>query len=484
MKECGFQFQNTYINLPQKFYSRAKPVFVSAPEMVILNTDLVQSMGLDFSSLNEHEQAALFAGNTLPEGADSIAQAYAGHQFGHFTVLGDGRAHVLGEHITPDAKRLDIQFKGSGRTPYSRRSDGRAALGPMLREYIISEAMHALGVPTTRSLAVVTTGETLLREAQVQGAILTRVADSHIRVGTFEFAAAQQDQSLVEALLEYTINRHFPSLKEVDHKAISFLQSVMERQAVLIVHWMRIGFIHGVMNTDNMALSGETIDYGPCAFMDAFDPHTVFSSIDHMGRYNYGNQPLIAQWNIARLAETLLPLIDPDMDKAVTIAEETVNSFSALYQKKWLAMMRAKIGLFEGQEGDEKLISDLLDWMQKHHADYTNSFRDISQDTKPSGKIYETKIFEGWYARWQARLKQNKKPFKSSLCLMNSMNPFVVPRNHKVEEVLAAVAAGDLKPFHNLLSALKDPYKTHEYLKHYQSPPDPSERVYQTFCGT
>jgi len=392
MKDCGFQFQTTYTDLPDGFYTRLDPAPAPTPEMVILNDGLAASLGLDFSALTDQEKAALFAGNTLPEGAEPFAQAYAGHQFGHFTILGDGRAHVWGEHMTPDGQRLDIQFKGSGRTPYSRRGDGRAALGPMLREYIISEAMHALGIPTTRSLAVVTTGEDVLRETMLPGAILTRVAASHIRVGSLEFAAAQGDKDTVVALLNYTINRHDPDLKDAENKALAMLERVMERQSDLIVHWMRVGFIHGVMNTDNMTISGETIDYGPCAFMDAYDPNTVFSSIDQMGRYAYANQPVIAQWNIARLAEALLPLIDADIDRAVQKAEEAVNRFPALYKTKWLAMMRAKLGLFGAQDGDEKLISDLLDWMQHHHADWTNTFRDLSIGKKPAEQLYDTQI--------------------------------------------------------------------------------------------
>lgn len=488
MKDCGFHFQNTYTTLPEGFYTRLAPIAVPAPDMVILNEYLAASLGLDFSALTNQEKAALFAGNELPKGAEPFAQAYAGHQFGHFTMLGDGRAHIWGEHITPDGQQVDIQFKGSGRTPYSRRGDGRAALGPMLREYIISEAMYALGIPTTRSLAVVTTGEDVLRETMLPGAILTRVAASHIRVGTFEFAAAQGDKDMVEKLLDYTINRHDPELKDAENKALALLERVMERQADLMVHWMRVGFIHGVMNTDNMVLSGETIDYGPCAFMDSYDPNTVFSSIDHMGRYAYANQPVSAQWNIARLAEALLPLIDADMDKAVQKAEEAVNRFSGLYQNKWLAMMRAKLGLFGAQDGDEKLISDLLGWMQHNHADYTNAFYDLGRSLttgdKPTEKPYDTKAFTAWYESWQARLQKNPKPLKSSLCLMKNTNPALIPRNHKVEEALEAATAGNLKPFHDLLAALKDPYKDSDKLGPYRSPPAASERVYQTFCGT
>ncbi|MDY0212542.1 MAG: YdiU family protein [Desulfuromonadaceae bacterium] len=484
MKDCGFNFDNSYTKLPETFYTRIAPVRVQAPEMVIFNHELANAMGLDCSELTSGDMAALFAGNKLPEGAEPLAQAYAGHQFGHFTMLGDGRAVVWGEHITPDGNRLDIQFKGSGRTPYSRSGDGRAALGPMLREYIISEAMYHLGIPTTRGLAVIKTGEPVMREDPLPGAILTRVSSSHIRVGTFEFAAAKGDQHLVQALLNYTIERHYPDLIDSDTKAIALLNAVMEKQADLIVHWMRTGFIHGVMNTDNVTLSGETIDYGPCAFMDAYDPNTVFSSIDHMGRYAYANQSKITQWNIARLAEALLPLIHADMNKAVKIAEEEINTFAAIYQDKWLTMMRAKLGLFDALKSDARLIADLLGWMQTNHADFTNTFRDLSQAHKPASKIYAQKSFTAWYERWKARLQQNTQPLESSLCLMKSNNPAVIPRNHKVEEALAAAYMDDLKPFHALLNVLKEPYKNSDIPQAYQAPPLPSERVYQTFCGT
>lgn len=484
MKKCGFQFENSYLSLPGRFYTKLVPLPACAPEMIILNEDLATSIGLDFLNLSKKEQATLFAGNKMPPGSEPFAQAYAGYQFGHFAMLGDGRAHIWGEHITPGDKRVDIQFKGSGRTPYSRRGDGRAALGPMLREYIMSEAMHALGIPTTRSLAVVATGEDVMRETPLPGAILTRVAASHIRVGTFDFAAVQEDKALIETLLDYTISRHDPDLKEADNKALAFLRAVMNRQSDLIVHWMRVGFIHGVMNTDNMALSGETIDYGPCAFMDAYDSNTVFSSIDHMGRYAYANQPVIAQWNIARLAEALLPLINEDSDKAIQIAKKEIGKFPSIYQAKWLNMMRAKLGLFGTKTGDNELISDLLDWMQRNHADYTNTFLDLSQKNKPAGTLYETKIFTNWYERWQARLKQNTKPLKYSLSLMKSVNPAIIPRNHNVERALETATSGDLKPLHDLLSVLKEPYKNQDFLRDFQSPPSQSERIYQTFCGT
>ena len=484
MAGSGFNFDNTYIHLPKAFYTELSPVPVRKPEMVIFNAPLATDMGLDFSGISTDVKAALFSGNIMPEGSEPLAQAYAGHQFGHFTMLGDGRAIVWGEHITPSGQRLDIQFKGSGPTPYSRGADGRAVLGPMLREYIISEAMHALNIPTTRSLAVVTNGEKVYRETGLPGAILTRIASSHIRVGTFEYAALQQDKGIIQSLVNYTIDRHYPWIKEEHNKTLSLLKAVIEKQADLITHWMRVGFIHGVMNTDNMTLSGETIDYGPCAFMDAYDPGTVFSSIDHMGRYAYANQPDIAQWNLARLAETMLPLLDDEIEKAADTIEEVVNGFGALYKDKWLSMMRAKLGLFGARAEDESLITDLLDWMQRAGADYTNTFRHLTEEKPPQGKPYNDKTFKEWYTRWQAQLAKNTKPLKSSLSLMRANNPAVIPRNHKVEQVLDAATNGDLKPLKDLLTALQEPYKNRSDLKPYQSPPKPEERVYQTFCGT
>ena len=484
MAGSGFNFDNTYIHLPKAFYTELSPVPVRKPEMVIFNAPLSTDMGLDFSGISTDVKAALFSGNIMPEGSEPLAQAYAGHQFGHFTMLGDGRAIVWGEHITPSGQRLDIQFKGSGPTPYSRGADGRAVLGPMLREYIISEAMHALNIPTTRSLAVVTNGEKVYRETGLQGAILTRIASSHIRVGTFEYAALQQDKGIIQSLVNYTIDRHYPWIKEEQNKTLSLLKAIIEKQADLITHWMRVGFIHGVMNTDNMTLSGETIDYGPCAFMDAYDPRTVFSSIDHMGRYAYANQPDIAQWNLARLAETMLPLLDDEIEKAADTTEEAVNGFGALYKDKWLSMMRAKLGLFGARAEDESLITDLLDWMQRAGADYTNTFRHLTEEKPPQGKPYNDKTFKEWYTRWQAQLAKNTKPLKSSLSLMRANNPAVIPRNQKVEQVLGAATNGDLKPLKDLLTALQEPYKNRSDLKPYQSPPKQDERVYQTFCGT
>lgn len=483
MKKCNFNFQNTYSTLGQEFYTHLHPALVPMPEMVVLNEALAEFLDLDFSGITSQQKAALFSGNSLPEGAEPLSQAYAGHQFGHLAMLGDGRAHLLGEHVTR-AQKYDIQLKGSGRTPYSRSGDGKAALGPMLREYIISEAMHSLGIPTTRSLAVVSSGEQVFRESPLPGAILTRVAASHIRVGTFQYAAIQKDINLLQRLLDFTIKRHEPQLNNTENKALALLETVAERQADLIVHWMRVGFIHGVMNTDNMTLSGETIDYGPCAFMDAYHPDTVFSSIDQMGRYAYGNQPKIAQWNIARLAEALLPLIDTNPDKSVKLAEKIVLNFMNIYETKWLDMMRAKLGLSGWHKDDEKLISDFLNWMDKNQADYTNTFRDLGMAVFSEKNYYKNKEFKSWKVRWIARQQKNKTNNEAVLRLMKNTNPAVIPRNHNVEKVLKRSEEGNFKYLFKLLEILKDPYKEGPHLSEYQGLPEPDERVYQTFCGT
>jgi serine/tyrosine/threonine adenylyltransferase len=482
MTESGFHLESTYAELPAVFFSKLSPTPVSQPELVIFNEKLADEIGLDLSGMSEEERTKLLSGNLVPEGIEPLAQAYAGHQFGNFTMLGDGRAIVLGEHITPSGQRLDLQFKGSGRTPYSRGGDGRAALGAMLREYVISEGMHALGVPTTRSLAVVATGETVYRENELPGAILTRIAGSHIRVGTFEYASLHEDNAITQALLDYLIDRHFPTIKEKENKPLALLEAVIEQQAELITHWMRVGFIHGVMNTDNMALSGETIDYGPCAFMDVFAPDTVFSSIDHKGRYAYANQPFIAQWNLARLAESLLPLMHAEREDAIGMAEDSLNSFEQVYKAKWLSMMGTKLGLAEAKKEDESLVTDLLDWMNENGADYTNTFRGLSQEELPDGEFYATENFQAWHTRWQARL--GAEDLDSSLALRKSVNPVVIPRNHKVEKTLQAGEEGDFEPFHKLLKALENPYEDGDHLTPYQSPPKPEEKVLQTFCGT
>lgn len=483
--KISFNFDNSYARLSDAFYTLAQPLPVSEPRVVIINHALAQELGMDLKHASDEALANLFSGSSLPEGAQSLAQAYAGHQFGHFTMLGDGRAHLIGEHITPDGKRLDIQLKGSGRTPYARRGDGRAALGPMLREYIISEAMQHLGIPTTRSLAVVTTGESVYRETILKGAVLTRVAASHLRVGTFEYVADQKNIESLKQLSDYTINRHYPELKASDTCYADLLKAVMQRQIALIVEWLRVGFIHGVMNTDNMAISGETIDYGPCAFMDHYDPNTVFSSIDRMGRYAYANQPQIAKWNITRFAEAILPLLHDDIEQAAIIGEEIMDSFNDMFQQEWLMMMRRKLGLFGEQENDAVLIGDLLVWMHKHEADYTNTFRALISKTIPIGTQYDTQEFQNWWQRWQTRLKENSKPLKSSLCLMRSSNPAVIPRNHKVEQALqAAEEYSDFSKLHTLLDALLEPYKDHAQCAEFQKPPESEERVLQTFCGT
>jgi serine/tyrosine/threonine adenylyltransferase len=482
MTESGFHLESTYAKLPGVFFSKLSPTPVSQPELVIFNEKLADEIGLDLSGMDGEERTKLLSGNLVPDGTEPFAQAYAGHQFGNFTMLGDGRAIVLGEHLTPSGQRLDLQFKGSGRTPYSRGGDGRAALGPMLREYVISEAMHALGIPTTRSLAVVATGETVYRENELPGAILTRIAGSHIRVGTFEYASLHEDKAITQALLDYLIDRHFPVIKEKENQALALLEAVIEQQADLITHWMRVGFIHGVMNTDNMALSGETIDYGPCAFMDVFAPDTVFSSIDHKGRYAYANQPVIAQWNLARLAESLLPLMHDEREDAIGMAEDSLNGFEQVYKSKWLSMMGTKLGLAEASEEDESLITDLLDWMHENATDYTNTFRDLSQEELPAEELYSNENFQTWHTRWQARL--GEEDLDSSLSLRKSVNPAVIPRNHKVEEALQAGEEGDFEPFHDLLKALENPYEDGDHLTPYQSPPKPEEKVLQTFCGT
>ena len=484
MTVFGFQLERTYSKLPGVFFSKLSPTPVSSPKILLFNQKLAEEIGLDLSVLSEEERTQLLSGNLVPKGIEPFAQAYAGHQFGNFTMLGDGRALMLGEHLTPSGQRLDLQFKGSGRTPYSRGGDGRAALGPMLREYLISEAMHALGIPTTRSLAVVATGESVYRESELPGAILTRTAGSHIRVGTFEFSSLHEDKAMTQALLNYLIDRHFPEIREEENKALSVLRAAIDQQIDLITHWMRVGFIHGVMNTDNMALSGETIDYGPCAFMDVFSPDTVFSSIDHRGRYAFANQPYVAQWNLARLAESLLPLIHDERQDAIAGAEESLNAFEPAYKDKWLAMMGTKLGLAEADKQDERLVTDLLDWMHSNGADYTNTFRDLGRQVLPENQLYQSETFETWHRRWQERLGGEGRSLDSSLSLMRSVNPVVIPRNHKVEEALQAGEEGNLNPFRNLLKALESPYEEADHLAPYQVPPKPSEKVHQTFCGT
>ena len=482
--KVGWQFDNTYARLPKIMISKLSPIPVKSPELVKINYQLAKELGLNFSSISNENLALTFSGNLLPEGSESISQAYAGHQFGNFTMLGDGRAHVIGEHVTKDNKRVDIQFKGSGPTPYSRNADGRAALGPMLREYIISESMHALNIPTTRSLAVVRTGEDVIRETSLLGAILTRVASSHIRVGTFQYLAMQGDVKNLKILVDYTIDRHYPNLKDNKNKALPLIEIVMKRQIELVVNWMRVGFVHGVMNTDNMAISGETIDYGPCAFIDTYNPKTVFSSIDHQGRYAFCNQPSIVNWNLLRFAETLLPLIDDKENKAVLIVNEVMNNFSKIYKDQWLEMMKKKLGIFNQDTSDELLINDLLLLMIKNKSDYTNTFYSLSKNFYNDEEIFKDLNFHQWHIRWTNRLKKNNKPLTNSYDIMLKTNPVVIPRNHKVEEALDFPNDGDLAPTNQLLEVLKNPYIDNSNISDYQSPPAPSEKIYKTFCGT
>ena len=472
------------MTLPSEFHSYVLPKKVVSPKLAIFNHDLSTELGINFSSLQPEEISNLLSGNIIPDGSSLIAQSYAGHQFGHFTILGDGRAILLGEHILGD-ERFDIQFKGSGPTPYSRSGDGLAAIGPMLREYLISEAMYHLNIPTCRSLAVVETGEDVIREQKYPGAILTRISRSHIRIGTFQFAVIQEDKSLVKKLFNYTIERHFPNLIESKNKALDFLYLIIDQQAELITNWMRVGFIHGVMNTDNVALSGETIDYGPCAFMDHYDPLTVFSSIDHQGRYSFANQPIIAQWNLARLAETILPLISDNNEKALKLAEEAINAFADLYQSKWLDMMRRKIGLITKKNEDKDLISELLDTMQKHKADFTNTFRFLSEDILSGDDIFKTEEFLIWYKKWKLRLKKESNTFENIKKIMDTNNPRVIPRNHLVEKALKSAEEGDLETFVDFSKIIKNPYSSSiDVPKKYLNPPNDNEKVLQTFCGT
>ena len=479
----GWKFDNSYSRLPETLYVRQNPVPVLNPQIAIFNHPLAASLGLNAKAFDDDGGVGIFSGNLIPEGATPISQAYAGHQFGHFTMLGDGRAVLLGEHMTPQNARFDIQLKGSGQTAFSRRGDGRATLGSMLREYIISEAMHALSIPTTRSLAVVTTGEQVLRETKLPGAILTRVASSHIRVGTFEFMAAQSGHVGTQKLADYTLHRHYPEIIPADY--LSLLNAIMERQAALIAQWQMIGFIHGVMNTDNMSISGETIDYGPCAFMDVYNPATVFSSIDYHGRYAYENQPDIAHWNLTRLAECLVPLLHENQDQAIAMAKKAIESFPSIFQRYWIAGMRAKIGLLTDEADDISLIETLLKWMAQHHADFTNTFRALTLDELPNEPLFHDPSFGDWHKRWQLRIELQAKPKETSRSLMRSRNPNIIPRNHRVAEALdAAVERSDFTVMARLLAALKNPYEDSPQHAFYQTPPTPNERVYKTFCGT
>jgi uncharacterized protein YdiU (UPF0061 family) len=478
----GWCFDNSYTHLPEMLFKRQNPVPVRAPRTVIINERLAELLGLNVTMLADEYGTAIFAGNLIPEAAEPIAQAYAGHQFGGFNMLGDGRAILLGEHLTPAGMRVDIQLKGSGKTPFSRSGDGRAALGPMLREYIIGEAMHALGIPSTRSLAVVATGEPVMRETLLPGAILTRTAASHIRVGTFEYVAVSGDVTVLKALADYAIARHYPELTKGEGMYLAFLKAMMERQAALIAQWQHVGFIHGVMNTDNMAISGETIDYGPCAFMDRYDPATVFSSIDRHGRYAFSNQPQMAQWNIARFAEAILPLLHPKKEQAIIIAEDAINRFPDRFKHHWLLGLRAKLGLFNEEADDEALINALLTWMYEHKADYTTTLRSLSIDEQP---ILDKGAFTKWHVSWQARLARQSATHDEAYACMRAHNPAIIPRNHRVEEALdAAVERDDLAPTHALLAALSTPFVDYANHAYYSVAAPDAAPPYKTYCGT
>ena len=478
-----WQLENTYADLPRQFYTRINPTPVNKPNLIIFNKKLSNLIDINLPD-DKELLAQLFSGNKLPEKAKPISQAYAGHQFGHFSILGDGRAHLIGEQISANGKRYDIQFKGSGQTPYSRNGDGRAALAPMLREYIISEAMYALNIPTTRSLAVVSTGESIMRSSLMKGAILTRVASSHIRVGTFEYASKMLDSEALKNLADYAIKRHYPELTNQENPYLSFLKAVISQQAKLIASWMHVGFIHGVMNTDNMTISGETIDYGPCAFIDIFSMNKVFSSIDQNGRYEYGSQAHVAHWNLTKLAESLLPLLHENMDDALKLAEVSISGFAKEFNSAWISGMRSKLGLFNEEEDDYVLAQNLFKWMETAKADFTSTFRDLSYERLSENEIYKSPNFKKWYEVWQQRLLRNSKTTKSALILMRKHNPVIVPYNHFVEEALLAAENGDMKPFNSLLAALLNPFTVSASNESFQQSTIQPNPYYQTFCGT
>ena len=480
LSDSGWNLQSNYTQISDKLFSELKPDEVTNPRTVIVNDELAKKLGLNLKGISEKDLSNLFSGNQLPNGAKPFAQAYAGHQFGQFTILGDGRAHIVGEQVTPEGEIFDIQYKGSGRTPYSRGGDGKAALGPMLREYLISEAMHHLGIPTTRSLAVVETGERVYREVPLKGSILTRVASSHIRIGTFQFLAAHKDYEGMQALLDFSIKRHFRNLKFTKNVTVEFIQAVMQKQIKLIVDWMRVGFIHGVMNTDNSTISGETIDYGPCAFMDSYDAKTVFSSIDTQGRYSFANQPSIIHWNLVRLAESLLPLIDKNEKKSIEIAQNTLNKFSALFKNEWLQMMRKKIGIDDRSEEDEELISNLVNWMQSKSPDFTNTFCNLMNYNHANDEVFGDNDFATWKKNWQERVN-NKEYLKT----MANTNPVLIPRNYLVEEALnEAETKGNLNEFNDLNKAISLPYQIEKVNIKYLTTPSKTNIPYKTFCGT
>lgn len=485
-----FAFDNTYAGLPDHFHRPAKPAAARAPKLIRFNHALAEELGLDVAGADDERLAQVFSGQVIPVGAAPLAQAYAGHQFGHFNPqLGDGRALLLGEVVSPSGARFDIQLKGSGPTAFSRRGDGMAALGPVLREYIVSEAFAALGVPATRALAAVSTGEQVARETMLPGAVFTRVAASHIRVGTFQFFAAQGDEDAVRTLADYVIDRHYPEARTAENPYLAMLTRVAERQARLIARWLSIGFIHGVMNTDNMAISGETIDFGPCAFLDEYDPRKVFSSIDERGRYAYANQPGIGQWNIARLAECLLPLLDAEEDKAIEAANGVLKDFGDVFQAAWLNAFRAKLGLTGEAEDDRALVSDFLELLHQGGGDFTLTFRMLSKVAGGAAVETLTALFNAplglshWLTRWRARIDDGRTAAERQAA-MEAVNPALIPRNHRIEEAIAAAVYGDFSFFHRLVEALATPYVEDTATADLRLPPTPEERVTRTFCGT
>jgi serine/tyrosine/threonine adenylyltransferase len=490
------RFENTYARLPARFYTRTDPTPVRAPRLIRFNAALATELGIEVDAGGEEGIAQALSGNRIMPGSEPLAMAYAGHQFGQFVPqLGDGRALLLGEVRGGDGALRDIHLKGAGRTPFSRGGDGRAALGPVLREYIVSEAMTALGIPSTRSLAAVVTGETVLREAPLPGAILTRVAASHVRVGTFQLFAARGDVDGVRTLADYVIARHYPDIETAAKPYLELLNAVMRRQASLVAKWLHVGFIHGVMNTDNYTISGETIDYGPCAFMDVYSANQVFSSIDAHSRYAYSNQPSIAQWNLVRFAETLLPLIDDNPERAVEMATESINAFAAQIDVEWLKGMRAKLGLAVEDPRDRDIAQALLAIMERAQADFTLTFRRLSAvagsgearpgEAQPLGALGADGEFLAWVADWQSRGALEPRPGAERAAAMRAVNPCYIARNHRIEEsIVAAVEHGDFKPFETLLSVLAKPFDAQPEFAAYEAPPRPEQRVAQTFCGT
>lgn len=489
-------FDNSYARLPQQFHAAAEPARAAEPRLIRFNDSLAADLGLDVEGVDDATKAAIFAGNLIPPGAEPVALAYAGHQFGHFVPqLGDGRAILLGEVVDATDRRRDIQLKGAGPTRFSRNGDGLAAIGPVLREYLVSEAMAALGVPTTRSLAAVTTGNPVYRETRLPGAVVTRVASSHIRVGTFQYFAARSDVDAIRTLADYIIDRHYPEASSTSNRYLALYNAILARQAALIARWMQLGFIHGVMNTDNMSIAGETIDYGPCAFMDEYHPAKVFSSIDRHGRYAFSNQPHIALWNLARLAECLLPLLHDDPDQAVPVAQEALGAFLPAFEENYVDGMRPKLGLTTARDEDKALVKGLLETMAASGADFTLTFRTLAEDAALSPQdvarsatrnlFADPSGFDAWARLWLERLALEDVPAKTRVALMNGANPKFIPRNHLVEELIsAAVDRDDFAPFHEMLGVLAYPYDEQPGMERYAEPPQPEERVLQTFCGT